>query len=54
VVPPAAAMYARRFAQHDLSLEALLRAYRLGEHMFLQWVIRDLSGRRCPPTMRSR
>ncbi|MDT7626974.1 MAG: hypothetical protein QOF99_7875, partial [Pseudonocardiales bacterium] len=35
VVPPAAAMYARRFAQHDLSLEALLRAYRLGEHMFL-------------------
>jgi hypothetical protein len=28
-VPPAAAEYARRFAQHDLSLEALLRAYRL-------------------------
>ncbi len=26
-VPPAAAEYARRFAQHDLSLEALLRAY---------------------------
>src|SRR3954447_24408710 len=25
-VPPAAAEYARRFAQHDLSLEALLRA----------------------------
>ena len=24
-VPPAAAEYARRFAQHDLSLEALLR-----------------------------
>jgi hypothetical protein len=42
VVPPAAATYARRFAQHDLSLEALLRAYRLGEHMFLQWVIQDL------------
>ncbi|WP_433714576.1 PucR family transcriptional regulator [Nocardia sp. CA-084685] len=35
-VPPAAAEYARRFAQHDLSLEGLLRAYRLGEHMFLQ------------------
>ncbi len=35
-VPPAAAEYARRFAQHDMSLEALLRAYRLGEHMFLQ------------------
>jgi len=42
VVPPAAATYARRFAQHDLSLEALLRAYRLGEHAFLQWVIQDL------------
>jgi hypothetical protein len=42
VVPPAAATYARRFAQYDLSLEALLRAYRLGEHMFLQWVIQDL------------
>jgi DNA-binding PucR family transcriptional regulator len=38
-VPPAAAEYARRFAQHDLSLEALLRAYRLGEHMFLQWAL---------------
>jgi DNA-binding PucR family transcriptional regulator len=36
-VPPAAAEYARRFAQHDLSLEGLLRAYRLGEHRFLQW-----------------
>ncbi|UUU24017.1 helix-turn-helix domain-containing protein [Streptomyces sp. DSM 40750] len=35
-VPPAAAEYARRFAQHDLSLEALLRAYRLGEHMVVQ------------------
>lgn len=41
-VPPAAAEYARRFAQHDLSLEALLRAYRLGEHMFLQWAMTDL------------
>ncbi|MFI2033436.1 helix-turn-helix domain-containing protein [Streptomyces bottropensis] len=35
-VPPAAAEYARRFAQHGLSLEALLRAYRLGEHMLVQ------------------
>jgi len=42
VVPPAAATYARRFAQHDLSLEALLRAYRLGEHAVLQWVIQEL------------
>ena len=48
VVPPAAATYARRFAQHDLSLEALLRAYRLGEHMFLQWVIQDLRKQALP------
>ncbi|SNY79573.1 DNA-binding transcriptional regulator, PucR family [Nocardia amikacinitolerans] len=38
-VPPAAAEYARRFAQHGMSLEALLRAYRLGEHMFAQTAI---------------
>ncbi|MEU1959916.1 helix-turn-helix domain-containing protein [Nocardia sp. NPDC019304] len=38
-VPPAAAEYARRFAQHGMSLEALLRAYRLGEHMFMQQTI---------------
>src|SRR5581483_12404020 len=47
-VPPAAAEYARRFAQHDLSLEALLRAYRLGEHMFLQWAVHDLRQRDLP------
>ncbi|MGW4593397.1 PucR family transcriptional regulator [Amycolatopsis thermoflava] len=41
-VPPAAAEYARRFAQLDLSLEALLRAYRLGEHMFLQRAVEEL------------
>jgi DNA-binding PucR family transcriptional regulator len=41
-VPPAAAEYARRFAQHDLSLEALLRAYRLGEHMLVQWAMTTL------------
>jgi len=41
-VPPAAAEYARRFAQHDLSLEALLRAYRLGEHRFSQWGVEVL------------
>lgn len=34
-VPAAAAEYARRFAQLDLSLEALLRAYRLGEHQLV-------------------
>jgi DNA-binding PucR family transcriptional regulator len=42
-IPPAAAQYARRFAQHDLSLEALLRAYRLGEHEALQWTIQELT-----------
>lgn len=47
-VPPAAAEYARRFAQHDLSLEALLRAYRLGEHMFLQWAMTTLGGLELP------
>jgi DNA-binding PucR family transcriptional regulator len=38
-VPPAAGEYARRFAQHSLSLEALLRAYRLGENRFMRWCI---------------
>ncbi len=42
-VPPAAAEYARRFAQRDLSLEALLRAYRLGEHRVVQWSLRYLA-----------
>ena len=42
-VPPAAAEYARRFAQHELSLEALLRAYRLGEHRVTQWAVEVLS-----------
>ena len=44
-VPPAAAEYARRFAQHDSSLEALLRAYRLGENAVLQWMISELANR---------
>ncbi|WP_128377165.1 helix-turn-helix domain-containing protein [Streptomyces cavernae] len=47
-VPPAAAEYARRFAQHDLSLEALLRAYRLGEHMFVQWAMTALRSLHLP------
>ncbi|MGW4304076.1 PucR family transcriptional regulator [Streptomyces sp. NPDC004376] len=41
-VPTAAAEYARRFAQHSLSLEALLRAYRLGENRFTTWGITAL------------
>ncbi|WP_028475933.1 CdaR family transcriptional regulator [Nocardia sp. CNY236] len=43
-VPPAAAEYARRFAQHGMSLVALLRAYRLGEHMLVQRAIFMLRG----------
>ena len=42
-VPAAAAEYARRFAQHELSLEALLRAYRLGEHRVTEWALGILS-----------
>ncbi|UGT56732.1 helix-turn-helix domain-containing protein [Nocardia asteroides] len=48
-VPPAAAEYARLFAQRELSLEALLRAYRLGEHMFVQRAI-ALLAELAPPT----
>lgn len=40
--PPAAAHYARRFAQHDLTLQALLRAYRLGGHTVEQWAIDEI------------
>ncbi|WP_039801617.1 PucR family transcriptional regulator [Nocardia araoensis] len=47
-VPPAAAEYARRFAQHGMSLEALLRAYRLGEHMFMQRTIAVLRHAQTP------
>jgi sugar diacid utilization regulator len=43
-VPPAAAEYARRFAQHELSLEALLRAYRLGEQRMTEWSLDILAG----------
>jgi DNA-binding PucR family transcriptional regulator len=43
-VPAAAAEYARRFAQRDLSLEALLRAYRLGEHDVVQRCVALLEG----------
>ncbi|GAA5160096.1 helix-turn-helix domain-containing protein [Pseudonocardia eucalypti] len=45
VVPAAAAAYARRFAQRDLPLESLLRAYRLGSVRFNQWCLRGLSQR---------
>lgn len=42
-VPPPAAAYTRRFAQRGLPLEALLRAYRLGDHRFIQWFLAHLA-----------
>jgi hypothetical protein len=42
-VPPAAAEYARRFAQHGLSLEGLLRAYRIGHNRFVRWGLAELA-----------
>lgn len=42
-VPAAAAAYAQRFAQRGLPVEAVLRAYRLGEHRFIQWFVRELA-----------
>ncbi|MBY8860104.1 helix-turn-helix domain-containing protein [Nocardia sp. CA2R105] len=50
-VPPAAAEYARRFAQQGLSLEALLRAYRLGDHWFTQRTIADLRAHDVAPAL---
>jgi hypothetical protein len=44
-VPAAAAAYARRFAQRDLPIESLLRAYRLGQDRVFQWSMRWLSQR---------
>ena len=42
-VPTPAAAYAQRFAQRDLPVEALLRAYRLGDHRFIQWFMERLA-----------
>ncbi|WP_037067544.1 PucR family transcriptional regulator [Pseudonocardia acaciae] len=39
-LPAAAAHYTRRLAQRDVPVEALLRAYRLGEGVYLQWWFR--------------
>lgn len=41
-VPAPAAAYAQRLAQRGLPLEALLRAYRLGDHRFIQWFLQRL------------
>lgn len=42
-LPAAAAAYARRFAQRDLPVEGLLRAYRLGQVRATRWCLRTLS-----------
>jgi hypothetical protein len=47
-VPAAAAAYARRFAQRDLPVESLLRAYRLGYARVSQWTLRCLAARPLP------
>jgi hypothetical protein len=47
-VPAAAAAYARRFAQRDLPVEGLLRAYRLGQERVVQWFLRGLGERSLP------
>ena len=53
-VPAAAAAYAQRFAQRGLPLEALLRAYRLGDHRFIQWFLGALSEQaRTPAELRA-
>ena len=50
-VPAAAAYYARRIAQRDIPLQALLRAYRLGEARFNQWWLRKMGGRHPDPDL---
>ncbi|REE57818.1 PucR-like helix-turn-helix protein [Streptomyces sp. 3212.3] len=37
--------YARRLAQRDISVSALIRAYRIGHWRFLQWCLDELAGR---------
>jgi DNA-binding PucR family transcriptional regulator len=48
-VPAAAAAYARRFAQRELPIESLLRAYRLGQGRVIQWSLRLLGARELTP-----
>jgi DNA-binding PucR family transcriptional regulator len=50
-VPAAAAHYVRRMAQRDVPVESLLRAYRLGGALFLQWWLRAVE--RHEPTART-
>jgi hypothetical protein len=44
--PPAAAEYARRLAQRGVPVEALLRAYRVGNAGAMEWWLRALDERR--------
>ena len=41
--PAAAVEYARRLAQHDTPLTALLRAYRVGHACFSEWLLTELA-----------
>jgi DNA-binding PucR family transcriptional regulator len=50
-VPPAAIEYARRLAQHDVPVRALVRAYRLGQDSFLQRSVAALEARRADPEL---
>jgi len=43
-VPSAAVEYARRLAQHGVAVDALIRAYRLGQDSFLQRAFEELAG----------
>lgn len=43
-VPSAAVEYARRLAQHGVAVDALIRAYRLGQDSFLQRAFEELTG----------
>ncbi|HUR75546.1 MAG TPA: helix-turn-helix domain-containing protein [Sporichthya sp.] len=41
--PQAAAQYARRIAQRGVPVSALLRSYRLGSSLFVEWVLAELA-----------
>lgn len=53
-VPAPAAAYAQRFAQRGLPVAALLRAYRLGDHRFIQWFLERLAARVTSPQQMER
>lgn len=42
-IPTTATEYARRLAQRGIGLDALLRAYRLGQRRFLEWALERLA-----------